>query len=163
VFWYFGTAFLRKSHHAGGDDLRSTKMILHRVGAATQGGFSQGVHSTLYAREASVAPATQFKRRYRKVTTVGWARLLRARETAAGPAPGAEEHTADTLATRAGMFVVSRSFENRPAPLPTPAEVWRPIVILFVGLALLRYFLVAVRVILPVFQFLFEFHDARSF
>jgi len=45
----------------------------------------------------------------------------------------------------------------------TPAEVWRPIVILFVGLALLRYFLVAVRVILPVFEFLFEFHDARFF
>src|SRR5215468_4671293 len=31
VFWYFGTAFLRESHRAGGEDLRSTDMILHPV------------------------------------------------------------------------------------------------------------------------------------
>jgi len=66
VFWYFRTAFLQESHHAGSKDLRSMEMILHRAGAATQGGFSLRVHSTLYAREASVAPATPFKRRSRK-------------------------------------------------------------------------------------------------
>src|SRR5262245_40429795 len=42
-------------------------MILHRAGAAMQVGFSLGVHLTLYIREASVAPATPFRRGQRKV------------------------------------------------------------------------------------------------
>src|SRR3974390_1591472 len=64
VFWYFPTAFLQEPLHAGSEDRRSTEMILHRAGGATQGGFSLRSHLTLYAREASVAPATQFKRHY---------------------------------------------------------------------------------------------------
>jgi len=31
VFWYFRTAFIREFHHADGEDLRSTGMILHPV------------------------------------------------------------------------------------------------------------------------------------
>src|SRR6516164_9172634 len=32
VFWYFGTAFLGESHHAGSEDLRSTEKILTPCG-----------------------------------------------------------------------------------------------------------------------------------
>ena len=58
MFWYFRTAFLRDFHHADGEELRSTETILHPTRAAKQGGFRLHVRSTLYAREASVAPAT---------------------------------------------------------------------------------------------------------
>lgn len=66
VFWYFGTAFLGKSHHAGGEDMRSTETILHPTRAAKQGSFCSDEHLTLCAREASAAAAASFKRGYRK-------------------------------------------------------------------------------------------------
>jgi hypothetical protein len=78
VFWYFGTAFLGESHHADGEDLRSTAMILHPIGAAEQGGFSVHVHSNLYAREASAASAAQFRRGYRRMTEERTARTVTA-------------------------------------------------------------------------------------
>src|SRR5215471_9293178 len=67
VFWYFGTAFLRESHRAGGEDLRSTDMILHPV--ALQG---KAVSASTCTRPFTYAkrPSRQrlpFKRRFRKV------------------------------------------------------------------------------------------------
>ena len=44
LFWYFGTAFLREFHHAGGSvDLRSTERILHPKPPAKQGSFNLDV------------------------------------------------------------------------------------------------------------------------
>src|SRR5215468_2946494 len=67
VFWYFGTAFLRESHRAGGEDLRSTDMILHPV--ALQG---KAVSASTCTRPFTYAkrPSRQrlpFKRRLGKV------------------------------------------------------------------------------------------------
>src|SRR5215471_8916075 len=74
VFWYFGTAFLRESHRAGGEDLRSTDMILHPV--ALQG---KAVSASTCTRPFTYAkrPSRQrlpFKRLYREAWNRGWSR-----------------------------------------------------------------------------------------